>query len=370
MNQEDGLVEIIEPEVKSKLSNTDLLLGIPIEPIKRLQVISHDDFEDFVREWVCGYLKEKYIKVRRPGGAGDKGRDVVAFLTYDDRKNVIWDNYQCKHYNSVLSASDILIELGKLCYYSFKGAYSVPRKYYFVSPKGISTKLAELIDDSEELKKQLILKWNKNCRSKIISGENIELVGELLFYVENFDFSIISDIDPQVLIEQHSETRYFFYRFGGIQKNRPEPVKPPMNINDNEMLYIRKLLKAYSDHHKSNIDEINKLKNHTEYYNHFNRQRKSFYSADSLMMFERDTLPPGLNAINDLKEEVLDGIIDTVESEFDDGFKRVKEVCKVARSLNTPSYPLNSSIKGNDLAGLCHHLANEDEISWVVEEYD
>ncbi|SFF07254.1 hypothetical protein SAMN05428981_11446 [Bacillus sp. OV194] len=365
MNQEKDILDIDEPEVKIKLSNTDLLLGKTIEPIKRLQVISPDDFEDLVREWSCGYLKDNYAKVRRCGGAGDMGRDVIGYVEYDKRKNLVWDNFQCKHYNSALSPSKVWIELGKLCYYTFIGEYSVPRKYYFVTPNGISTKLSNLIDNPIKLKKQLVSEWNDKCRTKITAGKNIDLVGDLLQYVESFDFTIIDDIDPQKLIEQHAETRYFFYRFGGIHKTRPEPLEPPKNINANEVLYVKKLLEAYSDNHKSIIKDISNLSEHVAYHQHFLRQRKSYYSTDSLMRFERDTLPPGVNAFDDLKQEVYDGIIDTIESKHVDGFERVKEVCRVARSLNTPSYPLHSSIKGNDLVGLCHHLANEDKISWV-----
>ncbi|MCY9590326.1 hypothetical protein PC41400_19230 [Paenibacillus chitinolyticus] len=364
---ENNMIDINEPEVKTKLSNTDLLLGKAIEPIKRLQVISDKDFEDLVREWSCDYLKDKYVKVRRCGAAGDMGRDVIAYVEYEKGKKLVWDNYQCKHYNSPLSPSKIWIELGKLCYYTYKKEYSVPRKYYFVTPKGISTTLSNLIDDPHKLKKQLISEWNDKCRSKITSGANIELTEDLLEYVKNFDFSIIDDIDPQELIEQHSQTKYFYYRFGGIHKTRPEPVNPPENISASELLYVRKLLEAYSDNHKSTIRDTTELSEHYKYNSHFNRQRKCFYSAESLMKFERDTLPPGVNAFEDLKQEVYDGVIDIIESEHTDGFERVKEVCKAARSLNMPSYPLYNSIKGNDLNGLCHHLANEDKISWVEQ---
>ncbi|MBY0083915.1 hypothetical protein H7K37_01980 [Brevibacillus brevis] len=365
MELERNIIEIDEPVVKVKLSNTDLLLGKPIEPIKRLQVISDTDFEDLVREWSCGYLKHKYVKVRRCGGAGDMGRDVIAYVSEDKGMDLIWDNYQCKHYNASLSPSTVWIELGKLCYYTFIKEYPVPRKYYFVTPKGISTKLSNFIDNPEKLKEGLIEEWNDKCRKQITSGKNIELVGEFLTYVENFDFSIFDDIDPQELIEQHSKTKYYYYRFGGIHKTRPEPVEPPDRISPNELLYVKKLLEAYSDNHKSSIDDISQLSVHFKYISHFNRQRKCFYSAESLMKFERDTLPPGVNAFEDLKQEVYDGIIDVIESQHPDGFERVKEACKVARNLNMPSYPLYTSIKGNDLNGLCHHLANEDKISWV-----
>ncbi|WP_310831346.1 ABC-three component system protein [Paenibacillus pedocola] len=363
---EKDTVDIAEPVVSVKLSNTDLLLGKVIEPIKRLQVISDKDFEDLVREWSCGYLKNKYVKVRRCGAAGDMGRDVIAYVSYDKKNDLIWDNYQCKHYNAPLAPSSIWIELGKLCYYSFIKEYSIPRKYYFVTPNGVSTKLSNLIDSPNKLKEGLIKEWNDKCQNHIITGKKIDLVGDFLSYVEGFDFSIFDDIDPQELIEQHSKTKYFFYRFGGIHKTRPEPVEPPEKVTTTELLYVKKLLEAYSDNHKSKINDILQLPNHSNYFNHFNRQRKCFYSAESLMLFERDTLPPGVNAYEDLKQEVYDGVIDIIESKHDDGFERVKAVCKAARSINVPSYPLYTSVKGNDLNGLCHHLANEDKIiSWV-----
>lgn len=361
----ENIFDIDEPILQTKLSNTDLLLGKPIEPINRLQVISDTDFEDLVREWSCGYLKDTYVKVKRCGGAGDMGRDVIAYVNNEKGKNLVWDNYQCKHYNSPLSPSAVWIELGKLCYYTFEKQYPVPRKYYFVTPKGISTKLSNLIDNPDKLKEGLIKEWVNKCQNNITSGKKIELIDDFLTYVENFDFSIINDIDPQELIEQHSKTKYYYYRFGGIHRTRPEAIEPPDKIFPDELLYVKKLLEAYSDHHKSVIQDISHLSAHSNYINHFNRQRKCFYSAESLMKFERDTLPPGVDAFEDLKQEVYDGIIDIVESDHSNGFVRVKEVCKSARNLNMPSYPLYTSIKGNDLNGLCHHLANEDKISWV-----
>ena len=68
MNDEEEL-EIIIPVIQKKITHADLLLGKTIEPIKRLQVISEDDFEDLVCEWATGYLAQTYVKVRRCGGA-------------------------------------------------------------------------------------------------------------------------------------------------------------------------------------------------------------------------------------------------------------------------------------------------------------
>ncbi|MCL6661999.1 MULTISPECIES: ABC-three component system protein [Paenibacillus] len=365
MNDEEEL-EIPIPVIQKKITNADLLLGKTIEPIKRLQVISEDDFEDLVCEWATGYLAQTYVKVRRCGGAGDMGRDVVAYSVYDKKEQLIWDNYQCKHYDNALTPSNIWIELGKLCYYTYIGKYTVPRKYYFVAPKGVSTTLGDLIDEPESLRKGLIANWETKCKKKITIKQNIELQGDFSDYVSSFDFTIIDSVEPQRLIEQHAQTRYFPYRFGGLQKNRPQPVLPPEQIAEDELLYITKLLEAYSDSHKVKRIIVKELPEHHNFFNHFERQRKSFYSAESLMRFERDTLPPGVDAFKELKEEVYDGIIDILESEHEDGFERVKKVCLAARNLNVPSYPLYNSLKGNDLAGICHHLANEDEIKkWV-----
>lgn len=171
MIEEENTFDIDEPILKTKLSNTDLLLGKPIEPINRLQVISDTDFEDLVREWSCGYLKDTYVKVKRCGGSGDMGRDVIAYVNNEKGKNLVWDNYQCKHYNSPLSPSAIWIELGKLCYYTFEKQYPAPRKYYFVTPKGISTKLSNLIDNPGKLKEGLIKEWVNKCQNNITSGK-------------------------------------------------------------------------------------------------------------------------------------------------------------------------------------------------------
>lgn len=365
-----GILEMDEPEIKVKLSNADLLLGKTIEPIKRLQVISASDFEDLVREWATGYLKEEYSRVKRCGGAGDMGRDVIAYVNEEDKDKIIWDNYQCKHYNSTLAPSKAWIELGKLCYYTFKNEFSVPRKYYFVTPNGVSTSLNNLFDKPDKLRDKLIEEWDDKCKSKITKNEDIELRGEFLEYVSEFDFSIFSEIEPQALIEQHSKTKYFFYRFGGIQKTRPIVSKPPNEIREEEIVYVDKLLEAYGDCCNKEIRNVMDLSFFKEYEDHFFRQRKSFYSAESLMRFERDIMPPGSNAFEDLKEEIYDGVIDTVEVDFPNGFERVKEVTKVARTLQTPSYPLVNSLKNNDLAGMCHHLVNEQRFGWVVKKGD
>jgi hypothetical protein len=110
--------DLLEPRAPRIPGNYDILFGIPTPPIDRMRSFSEDQFEDMVYEWVDGYLKTEYALVYRCGGAGDKGRDVIAYVS-EDMNNSEWDNYQCKHYNRPLYPGDIWIELGKLCYYTY-----------------------------------------------------------------------------------------------------------------------------------------------------------------------------------------------------------------------------------------------------------
>ncbi|PFV28045.1 ABC-three component system protein [Bacillus thuringiensis] len=364
-NNKDQLEDIIAPEITKKLTNLDLLYGKPMPPITRLESISDSEFEDFVREWASGYLEKEYEKVRRSSGSGDMGRDVVAYVSYTQDDNEIWDNYQCKQYNSPLTPKTAILEVGKLCYYTFNKEFTVPRHYYFVCPKGTGPQLSKLIDRPKNFKKKLIADWDKTCKTQITTRKDVLLEGDFLDYVNNFDFNIIQDIDPQKLIEQHSTTKYYYYRFGGMIPSRPESFEPPEDIRDNEVVYVKKLLEAYSDYNKEVITNIEHLAEFSLQFDHFNRQRNCFYEAESLMLFERDILPNNIQAFEGLKKEVYDGIIDEVQSHHADGFTKIKEVCKIARTLNIYNYPLKPNLRGNDLTGICHHLANENKVSWV-----
>jgi len=88
--------------------------GLPIPPIERIRVFSDSQWEDFVLEWADS-LGDQYGTVERCGGAGNMGRDIIAF---DKANPAIWDNYQSKHYKDGLIPSDIWVELGKLVYRS------------------------------------------------------------------------------------------------------------------------------------------------------------------------------------------------------------------------------------------------------------
>lgn len=348
------------------LTNQEILLGKPIAPIDRLKAMPSGEFEDMVLEWIAGYLKEhlkQYIKVRKSSGAGDRGRDVMAYV---DITKGIWDNYQCKHYDHVLSPGDIWLELGKLCFYSFKRYFPIPRAYYLVSPRGIGPTLAGHLENPTELRDNLIDKWDSYCKASITKKAEIPLLGDLLTYVKAFDFSIVQTIEPLELLDQYRATHHYPQRFGGgLIKSRQRPAGPPSQVQVKETRYIEQLFEAYSNHLGSSIDKIDGLR--SDLTDHFHRQRESFYWADALEQFSRDGSGIGVTAFTALKEEVYFSVVDVCNELYSDGYARLKATTKHAGLLPKSINPLAGVYQTQDVHGICHHLANEDKLKWVLK---
>lgn len=359
--KDEQLIEPQEPQSIGLLSNNDVVLGIPIPAIDRLKIVSPESFEDIIREWISGYCKVKYSRVRKPAGAGDKGRDVIAFIGDTNE----WDNYQCKHYDHPLYPSDIWLELGKLCYYTFQKHYNLPNKYYFVSPQGVGNTLGDLLDNPDKLKRELLKEWNNKCKEKITKTGNVELSAELKDYIDTIDFSIFKSLDPQELIEQHKETKYYAARFGGGLQRREKPKITNFEEFEYELRYIEQLFEAYSDHIKTEIKDIEKLKLYSEQFDHFNRNRNCFYWAEALNQFSRDHLPIDNTCFEDLKEEVYYGVVDTCNSQHTSGYENVKKTTNEATKLTLSSNALIEKAQLQDKIGICHHLANENKLIWV-----
>jgi len=359
--EDKELIQPEEPKSIGLLTNSDIMFGSPIPAIDKLKVVSQEQFEDIIREWIAGYCASQYTKVWRAGGAKDKGRDVIAFVD----QSGTWDNFQSKHYDHPLMPSDIWVELGKLCYYTFTSAYTVPRKYYFVAPQGVGPTLGDLFLKPLDLKSNLISEWDKVCKTNITKKSEIPLSAELKSHINSIDFSLFTFLDPQELIEQHKKTNYYAARFGGGLKRRDKPVVKTMGDTEMSLRYVEQLFEAYSDHLKTTIQNMTELNPHQDLFGHFNRQRECFYWAESLNEFSRDSLPSGNTSFEDLKEEIYHGVVDTATESHTSGYENVKKTTSVAASLNIQSNALLSVSNTQDKIGICHHLANESKLIWV-----
>lgn len=357
---DSDLYEPDKPKSFGTLTNSEIMLGATIPAIDRLRIISNDEFEDLIREWIAGYCKKRYKSVLRAGGANDKGRDVIGFI--DDDKT-IYDNFQCKHYNHPLMPSDVWSEIIKLCCYSYRGDYILPRKYYFVAPQGVGGTLANYLTNPEELKEKLFENWDNNKEIGVIESS---LTAELKAFINTIDFSIITFLDPQELIEQHKTTNYYSARFGGgLLKRRLEPALSDYDDSELSLRFIEQLFLAYSDCLKKEIKNINDLKKSKIHFDHFGRQRNSFYWAESLNQFSRDSLPDGDRSFDDLKEEIYQGVVDICLADYDDGYKRIIKTTLEASKMTIHSNALINVTKVMDKIGICHHLVNDEKLSWI-----
>jgi hypothetical protein len=179
-----------------------VVAGPVIPAQQRLLTYSPDEWEGFVEEWAYYCLKAQYKQVQRFSGAGDMGIDVAGFVD-DQRLAGVWDNYQCKHYDHGVMPGDVWTEFGKIIWYSFRGEYTVPRRYYFVAPWGAGTKLSRLLSNTVKLREEVIANWEKHIQTEITAKQPVLLDSALRAYVDRFDFSIFEAKTSLQLVDEH-----------------------------------------------------------------------------------------------------------------------------------------------------------------------
>jgi hypothetical protein len=361
MNNDD-FKELSPNPQKGLHSSAHVISGIPIPKTQRVQLFGADEWEEFTEEWASA-LEDSYHCVKRFAGAGDKGLDVVGFIASSQFSNG-WDNYQCKFYDKPLTPTDIWVEFGKIVYFTYCGAYPPPRKYYFVAPKQIGTKLGHLLVNAHKLKEELKKNWEKYCENEITSTAKIKLEGNLLAHFDSFDFTIFDSVSLVRMIEQHAFTPFHSVRFGGGLGIRPEPVIPPEDTVSLDHRYVRQLLSVYAQKIGKNQKsfDLSMLDKDAAIRSNFQRQRERFYHAESLRNFSRDTVPPGV--FEALQNDIYDGVVDVCESMHDCGMDRLNGTMSQAANVAIDASPLSSVTRPRDKQGMCHQLVNDGRLSW------
>lgn len=368
------LVPLEEPMRAQLRSIEEILLGPRLLPQQYLETYSASDFEAFIQEWAFAFLQVKrgeYSRIDRIGGAGDKGRDIVAHV---DQTNVgrLCDVFQCKHYRNPLEPNDIWIELGKLCYFTREGVYPLPRKYYFVATKDVGPKLAMLLSSPAQLNSGLRDAWAKCCATQIAKGRRIGLVGELAKYVEEFDFSCVTYKPIREIIEEHAQTTYAAQRFGGgLRPQFPDDMEPPSKPARDEARYVEHLLAAYADKLGRDKITLQDLADYAELREDYDRQRIRFYSTETLKRFAREALPPGCQkrmTFETLQDDVYYALVDAVmDRSHADAVERLVRAISIATNVQLDSHVLARYLSTKSRQGICHHLANEDKLCWVIK---
>ncbi len=362
-------LEDIEPKAASAVpSAAQMSGGIPIPPIRLLQLMSPADWEEFTEEWLSFHkARGVYQSIKRFSGPGDLGLDVIAFTESAGFADV-WDSYQCKHYDHALTPTDVYGEIGKIIYHSFQRTPPfnqtcyVPRRHVFIAPFGVGITLGRFLRDPKRFREEVRAKWESHCVPAIGSGIAAPLTGALRVYFDSFDFSIFDDRTAVELVEEHAQTSFHAPRFGGGLPPRAESGAPPAEPAEAESPYLRKLLDAYGDHLGTPVAGREELTSRPDLGGHYDRQRVLFYSAESLRNFARDRTPPRTFA--SLQDDVYNGVVDVCEASHADALECVRKTVTAAGQLDVSGNALVGVTRVADKQGICHQLANDDRLTW------
>lgn len=339
-------------------------VGLPVNPLDRLAQFSAAEFERFTLEWASDYLTKQVgiIEVQQRGGAGDKGRDVITWLDQADIIPRRWCLYQCKHYDSRLGTAAGIAEIGKVLYYTFKGDYTIPDEYWFVTHQGVVGPLQDLLDDPDKMKQHVLDNWDKQCSSQIIK-ENIPLDGPLTQHINTFPFNIFKAKQPLQLIEEHSKTRYHLAVFGAPLINRPPPKSPPSTVLESEIGYITQLHNVIGKDIGIQVTKYSDFSHSIFHKTIFERSRVTFYHAENLKELARDQMTDAA-FFDTLMDEFRNGLFHIYFYSSCSGLTKMKDTINAAQTLNLGGHVLAPHVTANDREGICHHMANENIVTW------
>jgi hypothetical protein len=335
------------------------LSGSPVPPQQRLYFYSSDEWEDFIREWATG-LVPGYMQIKRLGGPNDRGVDVAAFKTARGFEGA-WDCFQGKHYAGALTLSDVLPEMLKVFVNVVGGAYTLPDSYAFLAPRGCGPTLNRLLSRPTEFREQFLAKISAG--SDLVASLDPAVVAEVRGLAAATDFSLFRSVEVLDALEVHRQTAYFVARFGGPLSPRPEGETPPPEIADHEARYVAQLVQVYEERFPSEQFSDGQLSGNPTVGKHFQRQRFAFYSAESLRLYARDSVPEG--TFEALQDDIHAGVIEVAESDHHNGMARLAQVLTASGQLDLSSHTLISVSNMNDRKGICHQLANEDRLDWM-----
>lgn len=326
---------------------------------RRILALDDKDLERFVRDW-AELKKDEYHEVRRYGGSGDLGRDVVGFLSRK-RHEGPWHNYQCKQYlQRRLPYADGLIELAKIFYHADANGFTLPARYAFVAPHGLSRRLELLFDKPEHFRTTFLESWDALCAQNIVAKTTIPLTPQLRSKIEAYDFGCVTRIDIDEILA-HPRVQLVLHRHFGADPG-PAPVgSAPAAIDPSEIPYLSQLVDAYGERSGNPITSPEDALADATHGPHIRRQRERFYDADFFMRYYRDNTAP--EVLPTLESDIENGIFDVHNRLHNDTLERIDAVMAQAAVVDL-SGPLRPHARVSVKQGVCHRFANDGRLRW------
>lgn len=328
--------------------------------VKQVSGYGAGEWEIFTREWSKGLSAlNGYHEVKRLGGAGDHGRDVIGLCSPAACEGK-WDNYQCKNYEGMLKTPIACEDAGKIIFHAFKGVFMPPRKCRFVAPKGPSMELRDMLLNPRKFRAEVIRTWNTRVAPHVVQGQRHLLTDGLADFVNDYDFETFGYTTLDEMLDAHRLTAYWAQRFGGLLPPS-NPGITPETMAPHETVYVGKLLDVYAEETGAAIASIDDLEAHADWKEHLQRQRIRFFDAEAFMATYRDQTDAGTT--ESFAKEIFDAIEPSLVMKGA-GLSRLTTALTVASAASLANV-LASQAKVGVKQGVCHQLANEpDGVTW------
>ncbi len=153
---------------------------------------------------------------------------------------------------------------------------------------------------------------------------------------------------------------------------RPREMVVPNEPTDEELAYITQLLEAYAE--AAGVTELSRsaLSGYPKYNNDLRQRRKEYYAAETIRRGTREVFKESdADQFELLKEETYDGIFDIHSQDYKSGYDRLLKVMTQVSSIQINKCSLSKLpewIGNKEKKGVCHILANDGRISWVVRD--
>lgn len=326
-------------------------------PKQRLLLMNDTEWEQFIEDCAKQLQTEGiYSQVLRLGGPGDKGRDVCGYTVHPPTAGT-WDLYQAKYYGGTLSPSEFAPELAKFLSNVHDNTYPCPRTYFLCALK-VGTSLIDLVLNPGSMRNWILQEWKK--KNGKFPSYTRSLDTSLEAFILSFPFDIIRRKTSDELLTIHSRNGGLHWsRFGTLDKRGANPSVPD-KVDPVEQKYVQELLNVYAEYDGHDLQSADAIPDKLT--DHFQAQRRLFYCAEGLNRFSRDKLP---GAFDELLDQIELGVASTVSAPHESGMVRLQETLAISNNLPVTSNPLSLRLVAGDLQGGCHHLANQERLSWV-----
>lgn len=323
-----------------------------------IRALPADRLEDFVNDWLAQRCKD-YHSHELWRGTGDMGRDVTGYVT-DKRMEGPWDNFQCKQLSKTLSESAAFVELGKIFMHSAASAYSLPRSYTFVAPRGTARSVQQFIAHPERFRKAFLDRWDTEIAKRLVDNQIIALTPAIEAKIKAFDFTQIHWLDAARLVDDPACKPALVKWFGEDPGPSPRGVVP-IEIHASESAYIGQLLKLYEEKGPHTYPNAATALASVEFGTHLRDQRTRFFDWVAFDRFYRDSTPE--DYLPAFKEEIYHGVVEIHGDNYANGLARLSQVMRQAAILQ-PSGVLGKHAGPQVKQGTCHQFANEGRLPW------